>query len=194
MSTFPARDRSYFNYYSIGFLTNVLRGYDLRIIEASSYVMQRNEFKHQLFARKYNVSKVMPLRQFQTFPIAIYGKVYFDQGYAVGYPDYDGSDLLTDQYLYSFGAGLDLVLVNDITFRLELSRTAEDQTHFFINLLSLFLIKVFPGFFSSLFDSDTTVQSFHLFSNFLRIEFPRRIHSSTSTNHLPDHQSAFPAG
>jgi len=138
LSTLPARDRAYFNYSSIGFLLEVLRGYDLRIIEASSYVLQRNEFKHQLFGRKYNIKKVMPLRQFQTFPITIYGKVYFDQGYAFGFPNYDGSEELTDKYLYSVGTGLDLVLVNDLTFRLELSRTGEDETHFFINLFSLF--------------------------------------------------------
>lgn len=138
LSTFPAKDRPYFNYSSIGFLKEVIRGYDLRIIEASSYVLQRNEFKHQLFGRKYDISKVMPLRQFQTFPITIYGKVYFDHGYAVGFPNYDGSVLLTDQYLYSLGTGLDIVWVNDITFRLELSRTGQDETRFFINILSLF--------------------------------------------------------
>ncbi|WP_425392255.1 BamA/TamA family outer membrane protein [Ekhidna sp.] len=138
MSTFPANDRSYFNYHSIGFLKEVIRGYDLRLIEASSYVLQRNEFKHQLFGRKYDISRAMPLRQFQTFPITIYGKIYFDQGYGMGYPNYDGSAPLTDKYLYSFGTGLDLVLVNDITFRFELSKNAEDETHFFINLLSLF--------------------------------------------------------
>ncbi|MEQ9009316.1 MAG: hypothetical protein RLP12_15645, partial [Ekhidna sp.] len=138
LSTFPAKNRAYFNYSSIGFLKEVIRGYDLRIIEASSYVLQRNEFKHQLFGRKYDISKAMPLRQFQTFPITIYGKVFFDQGYAVGFPNYEGSNLLTDKYLYSFGTGIDLVLVNDITFRFEFSRTGEDETHFFINLLSLF--------------------------------------------------------
>ncbi|MEQ9467064.1 MAG: BamA/TamA family outer membrane protein [Ekhidna sp.] len=137
VSTFPAEERSYFTYASIGFLKEVLRGYDLNIIEASSYALQRNEFKHQLFGRKYNISKVMPVRQFQTFPITIYGKVFFDQGYAVGFPDYDGSARLTDKYLHSLGAGLDLVLVNDITFRFEFSRNGEDQTHFFINILSL---------------------------------------------------------
>lgn len=137
LSTFPVKDQSYFNYSSIGFLQEVLRGYDLNIIEASSYVLQRNEFKHQLFGRKYNISKVMPVRQFQTFPITIYGKVYFDQGYAVGYTDYDGSDLLTDQYLYSYGTGLDLVLVNDFTFRFELSRNAQGENYFFVNILSL---------------------------------------------------------
>ncbi|WP_420316023.1 POTRA domain-containing protein [Ekhidna sp.] len=138
MSTFPADPRSYFNYHAIGFRKEVLRGYDLKLIEASSYVLQRNEFKHQLFGRKYNVSKAMPIRQFQTFPITIYGKIYFDQGYAIGYPNYEGSAPLTDKYLYSLGTGLDLIVVNDLTFRFELSRNAEDETHFFINLLSLF--------------------------------------------------------
>lgn len=138
LSTFPVKDRAYFNYNSIGFLKEVIRGYDLRIIEASSYVLQRNEFKHQLFGRKYDISKVMPLRQFQTFPITIYGKVFFDQGYAVGFPNYEGSELLTDKYLYSIGTGIDLVLVNDVTFRFEFSRNGEDETNFFINILSLF--------------------------------------------------------
>lgn len=138
LSTFPAENRAYFNYSSIGFLKEVIRGYDLRIIEASSYALQRNEFKHQLFGRKYNIRKVMPLRQLQTFPITIYGKVFFDQGYAVGFPNYDGSKLLTDKYLYSIGTGIDLVLVNDVTFRFEFSRNGEGETNFFINLLSLF--------------------------------------------------------
>ncbi|WP_144017474.1 BamA/TamA family outer membrane protein [Ekhidna lutea] len=137
VSTFPAKDRNYFNYTSMGFGREVLRGYDLNIIEASSYVMQRNEFKHQLFGRKYDISKAMPLRQFQTLPITIYAKIFFDQGYAIGFPNYEGSALLTDKYLYSIGTGLDLVIINDITFRFELSKNAENQTHFFINLLSL---------------------------------------------------------
>lgn len=138
LSTFPAKDRAYFNYSSIGFLKNIIRGYDLNIIEASSYVLQRNEFKYQLFGKTYDIKKVMPVRQFQTFPITVYGKVYFDQGYAVGYPEYNGSDLLSDKYLYSLGTGLDFVFINDFTLRLELSRTSMEETNFFINIFSLF--------------------------------------------------------
>ncbi|MBC6400435.1 MAG: BamA/TamA family outer membrane protein [Ekhidna sp.] len=136
LSTLP-EDRNYYNYYKIGPLREVLRGYDLNIIEGSSYVIQRNEIKHKLIGRKWDISKVMPIRQFRIFPFTVYGKVYFDQGYAKGYPNYDGSGLLDDRYLYSYGAGLDLVLVNDLTFRLEYSRNALNQTFFFINLLSL---------------------------------------------------------
>lgn len=137
LTTFPAK-RDYFNYYEIGILKEVLRGYDLYVIEASSYVLQRNEIKHQLFKRNYDISQVMPIKQFQTFPIAVYGKLFFDQGYAQGYPDYDGSNLLTDRYLYSYGAGADLVIAYDMVFRFELSQNVLGNTHFFINFLSLF--------------------------------------------------------
>jgi len=136
LSTFP-EERDYYNFYKIGLSLEVLRGYDLNIIEGSSYVIQRNEVKHKLIERKWNISKVMPIRQFRTFPFTVYGKVYFDQGYAKGYPKYDGSAPLDDRYLYSYGAGLDLVLVNDLTFRLEYSRNVLNRTFFFINLLAL---------------------------------------------------------
>jgi len=136
LSTFPA-ERDYFNYYEIGNLLQVLRGYDLNVIEGSSYVIQRNELKHKLIGRKWDISPAMPIRQFQTFPFTVYGKVYFDHGYARGYPDYDGSALLADRYLYSYGTGLDFVLVNDLTFRVEYSRNALRQTFLFINFLAL---------------------------------------------------------
>lgn len=136
LSTFPAR-RDYFNYYQIGILLEVLRGYDLNVVEGSNYVIQHNELKYKLLGKKWDISKVMPLRQFQTFPLTIYGKIYFDQGWAKSYPDHDGSDLLADRYLYSFGTGVDLVLVNDLTFRLEYSRNALNETFFFINFLAL---------------------------------------------------------
>ncbi len=136
LSTFPAR-RDYFNYYKIGLLLESLRGYDLRVVEGSSYVIQRNEFKYQLFGKAYDISKFMPIRQFQTFPLNIYWKVFFDQGYARGYPDYQGSEPLSDSYLYSLGSGFDFVIVNDLTIRLEWSRNGENENHFFINFLSL---------------------------------------------------------
>lgn len=131
-------DRSYFNYFSIGFLKNSLRGHDLNIIEGSTYFIQKNEIKTRLFAHKQDISRVMPIKQFQTFPITMYGKLFFDQGYAKRYPNHLGSELLDNQWLYSYGAGLDLVLIHDIVIRLELSKNTLDQTNFFINFLSAF--------------------------------------------------------
>ena len=136
LSTFPQR-RDYFNYFKIGRTPETLRGYDLELIEGSSYVIQRNELKYQLLGKNYDISSVMPIRQFQTFPLGVFWKVFYDQGYARGYPDYTGSEPLSDSYLFSIGTGVDLVIVNDLTLRLEYSRNAQKQRFFFINFLAL---------------------------------------------------------
>ncbi len=129
-------ERTYFNYFAIGFQRSVLRGYDLSIVEGSTFFIQKNEIKKKLFSNTYNIKKAMPIRQFQTFPITLFGKIYFDQGYARRYPGHDGSILLDDQYLYSIGAGLDLMIIYDAVFRFELSRTTLGETNFFINFQS----------------------------------------------------------
>ena len=136
LSTFPQR-RDYFNYYKIGIIPETLRGYDLTVVEGSSYAIQRNELKYKALGRNYDISSFMPVRQFQTFPLNIFVKVFFDQGYAQGFPDFSGSEPLANRYLYSFGTGVDFVIVNDVTLRLELSRNAQNQHYFFINFLSL---------------------------------------------------------
>lgn len=130
--SFP-EERGYFNYFAIGFQRNVMRGYDLTIVEGSTFFIQKNEVKKKFFSNTYDISDFMPVRQFQSFPVTLYGKVFFDQGYAKGYPNHAGSDLLDDQYLYSYGLGLDLMIVYDAVFRFELSRNTRGETNFFIN-------------------------------------------------------------
>ncbi len=126
-------DRSYFNFFSIGFKRKVLRGFDLTVIEGSNFVIQKNEFKKALFRHTQDISRFMPIRQFQTCPITIFGKVFFDSAFASGYPGHDGSNSLTDKYIYSYGAGIDLMVIYDAVFRFELSRNSLGETNFFVN-------------------------------------------------------------
>lgn len=130
--SFP-EERGYFNYFAIGFQRNVMRGFDLTIVEGSSFFIQKNEIKKKFFSNTYDISNFMPLRQFATFPVTLYGKIFLDQGYAKSYPNHVGSDLLDDQYLYSYGLGLDLMIIYDAVFRFEFSRNTLGQNNFFIN-------------------------------------------------------------
>ena len=126
-------ERDYFNYFAMGFQQNVIRGYDLSIVEGSAYYIQKNEIKKKLFSNKYNLKGFMPVRQFQMFPVTLFGKVFFDHGYAKGFPGHAGSARLDDQYLYSIGLGLDLMIIYDGVFRFEFSRNSQNETNFFIN-------------------------------------------------------------
>lgn len=131
-------NRSYNNYFAIGFQQQILRGYDLYIVEGGNFGIFRNDLKYKIFSFSKNIKEVMPVKQFQTFPVSLFSKIFFDQGYAKGYPNYSGSDLLSDEYLYSYGVGLDFMLIYDAILRLELSRNSLNETNFFINFGTLF--------------------------------------------------------
>lgn len=137
LTTFGS-DRAYYNYDKIGFKKDVLRGHDLYVVEGSSYVLQRNELRYLIFGKTYNIKKIMPIKQYQTFPIYIYGKIFVDQGYVRSYAGYTGSDLLTDQHLTSYGAGIDLYSVYDRVFRFEYSKNTLGETVYTVNFLSIF--------------------------------------------------------
>ncbi|MFK7954402.1 MAG: BamA/TamA family outer membrane protein [Ekhidna sp.] len=125
--------KSYFNYPTIGLVRHTLRGYDLNVIEGSSYIIHKSEIKRKLFSIEKDISKFMPIKQFPTFPVTMFGKVLFDQGYAKGFSGYTGSDLLDDQYLYSYGVGFDFLLVYDFLVKLEFTRNKLGNNNFFLN-------------------------------------------------------------
>lgn len=130
--TYPEQ-KAYFNYPTIGLLRNTIRGYDLNVIEGSSYVIQKNEIKRKLFSFEKDISNFMPIKQFPTFPVTAFGKIIFDQGYARGFSGYDGSDLLDDQYVYSYGIGVDFLLIYDFLIKLEFTRNKLGDNNFFLN-------------------------------------------------------------
>ena len=136
--SFPASNQAYRNYQAIGFLGNVLRGHDLYISESPSFVIQKNELKKKFFSVKQDISGIMPIRQFSTLPLTVFGKVFYDHGFAPGYDNYEGSRLLDNRYLYSIGAGLDVIFVYDLVMRFEFSRTTLNENTFFFNVGTVF--------------------------------------------------------
>lgn len=125
---------------SLGFANNLLKGYELYVIQGQHYVMNKTELKKRLFSIEANLGKLMPLKQFRKVPIAAYFKVFFDQGYVQNnLPERSVttvSPLLSNRYIYSYGAGLDIVTYYDAVLRLEYSINALNEPGFFINVKS----------------------------------------------------------
>lgn len=132
-------DRAFLNYYGLGFEKQYLvRGYELDLIEGRSFILTKNSTRKLLFKTKKDISKIMPLKQFQTFPLTLYGKVFFDGGYVQPFKNNEGNDRLSNKFIYSIGTGLDIVTVYDVVIRLEYSQNAEQETQFFLNFLAEF--------------------------------------------------------
>lgn len=126
-------DQAYRFYNAVGFGRVLIRGYELDLIESPLYALQKNSLRKLLFQGEQDLKRVVPIEQFQKLPYAFYAKVFFDHGWAQRYPNYNGSDRLTQRYLYGVGVGLDFVSAYDFVLRLEYSRNAEGNNNFFIN-------------------------------------------------------------
>jgi outer membrane protein assembly factor BamA len=132
--------QSYYNMQGLGFSNNLLKGYELYVIQGQHYVMNKTELKKRIFSIEANLGRLMPLKQFRKVPLAAYFKVFFDHGYVQNNLSNASastvSPILSNRYIYSYGAGVDIVTYYDAVLRLEYSINALNEGGFFINVKS----------------------------------------------------------
>jgi len=129
--------RPFLNYYGLGFEPQVyVRGYELDLIEGSSFLLTKNSTRKLLWKSKANLGKGMPIKQFRTIPIAFYGKVFFDGGYVWSFENNEANTRLTDKFIYGTGVGIDMVTIHDLVIRFEYSRNWDGETQFFLNFMT----------------------------------------------------------
>lgn len=126
----------YFNYTEFGEGTYYVRGFEQFLVEGPFNVLTKNSLKREIFKTDINLGRFMPLKKFRKLPFAIYAKTFVDAGYVKNYPDYEQNSRLTDKPIYSAGIGLDIVMLYDITLRLEYSYNSEGQFRFAPNFMA----------------------------------------------------------
>jgi outer membrane protein assembly factor BamA len=123
----------YSNYKTVGYKSQIVRGYEIYVMEGPISIVNKTTFKKLLLSRKYNC-QLIPVRQFRYVPFSIYLKTFADFGYVKNYPDYEVNQRLTNKPVYSFGSGVDLVGCYDIVVRLEYAFTAEGKRGLCVNV------------------------------------------------------------
>ncbi len=126
----------YYFFSALGYRGQVVRGYEIYVIEGPQFLLNKTTLKKRIFQRSWRVES-MPLEQFRYFPLSIYLKGFTDLGYVANYNYYSEKDLntrLTGKLLVGAGAGIDIVTVYDFTFRFEYTLTREGTRGLFINL------------------------------------------------------------
>jgi len=134
-TSFPQR-QPYTTFLGLGFANNLLKGYELYVIQGQHYLMQKNELKLRLFSVEGNLGRWMFLKQFRKIPLSAYFKLFFDQGYVQNNLNQNINSILTNRYIYSVGAGVDLVTFYDAVLRIEYSLNTLGETGLFINVKS----------------------------------------------------------
>jgi outer membrane protein assembly factor BamA len=123
---------------AMGYQRQILRGYDLYVIEGAKFFVNKTTFKKKIFSRVWRYEN-MPLEQFRHLPFALYLKTFVDIGYTENYSYYQErpallNNRLSNSFLAGYGLGADLVAPYDVVFRFEYAFTKEGISGFFFNL------------------------------------------------------------
>ena len=123
----------YFSIRGLGVGDDVIRGYELYVIEGNRYGVFRNNIRFRLFDVKKEV-KWISVRQFSTVPIAAYLSLIADAGYVNSTIAEKYQSRLANRWLYSTGLSLDVVTYYNMVFRFSTVLNAQREMGFFLNL------------------------------------------------------------
>lgn len=123
----------YYGIRGLGVGDDVVRGYELYVIEGNRYGVFRNNIRFRLFDVKKEW-KWIPVRQFSTVPIAAYLSLIADAGYVNSNIAEKYQSRLANRWLYSTGLSLDVVTYYNMVFRFSTVLNAQRETGFFLNI------------------------------------------------------------
>ncbi|KQS24845.1 BamA/TamA family outer membrane protein [Dyadobacter sp. Leaf189] len=130
--SFPKR-QPYLQTIGLGYRNDLVRGYELYVVDGQDYALLKNELKYRLFSVQKHLSFI-PIRQFNTIPLAAYINTFADAGYVKNsYPEFSNTRL-GNSMLYGAGAGLDVVTFYNIVTRFNITLNAKGERRFFFNV------------------------------------------------------------
>ncbi len=130
--SWPER-QPYFNLRGLGSSSDMVRGYELYVIDGQRFGIWRNSLRYQLFntVRQLNW---LHIRQFNTLPIAAYLTAFGDAGYVSSSVAEQYQSRLANRLLVGTGVSLDIVTYYNLVFRFSGTVNGQGKTGFFFNL------------------------------------------------------------
>ena len=116
------RRQPYFNVSALGKGNAYVRGYERYTIDGQDFGLFRSALKYKILDIKLT-NPIVKWAQFRTIPFAIYLKGFAEAGYAADVYRTENNPL-SNEWMYSFGAGVDLVTMYDMVVGLEAVRNA----------------------------------------------------------------------
>jgi outer membrane protein assembly factor BamA len=128
-----AKDPGYMYNPGLGFGQDYVRGYELYVVDGKDYVVWKNEAKFKLFeVRKF--FGWVPIRQFNTLPIAAYFNAFADAGYARNQFPARSNTNLGNKWIAGAGMGLDIVTFYNIVGRLNYTFNGLGEKRLFFSI------------------------------------------------------------
>ena len=99
------------------------------MIHGYSYFIQKNSLKKKILSTSFSRENEKLMKRVKNIPLDIYLKIFFDSGVIWKYSKQTNDSYLNNKYLYSFGIGVDIVTLKNISFSSELSRNSLNENN-----------------------------------------------------------------
>ena len=113
---------------------NFVRGYEYYIIDGQHFGLVKSNLKYTLIKPKTYPIRALKNTNFYMFHFATYVNLFFDAGY-VDDKYYAQKNILSNQFIYSAGIGVDVVTFYDKVIRFEYTVNKQLQHGFFIHFV-----------------------------------------------------------
>jgi outer membrane protein assembly factor BamA len=126
------KEQPYYYARSLGIGRDVVRGYELYLVDGQTLQLFKSNLKFKLLGTKNIKAGFIPIEKFSTIPMALYLNLFGDAAFVQDTQHQLGNPL-SNTWLYGYGMGLDLVTYYDIVFRVDYSFNKQGQSGFFLH-------------------------------------------------------------
>jgi outer membrane protein assembly factor BamA len=125
----------YFNQQGLGFLGDLVRGYDNLVIDGQHFLVLKSNFKYALVPQRAGRIGFLPSEHFGLIHYALYLNLFADAGYVIDRYFFDGNPL-SNTWLAGTGVGLDFVTYYDKVFRTEFSVNRQGKAGIYFHIIA----------------------------------------------------------
>ena len=129
-----ATQQPYFNLRALGSSLDMIRGYELYVIDGQRFGIWRNSLRYELLKTRKQLDWLR-IRQFNTVPIAAYLTAFADMGYVGSSVAEQYQSRLANRTLVGTGVSLDIVTFYNMVFRFNAVVNGQGHKGFYFNLM-----------------------------------------------------------
>lgn len=133
---FLHKGQPYSNAQALGYGNDLVRAYQLYVIDGQHYALLKTDFKYKMIDFKKSF-EFLP-SQVSTIPVSILPKLFFDVGFVWDNVFYNESNFLANQVLLGIGVGIDVISFYNSVLQLDFGYNRQRQWGIFLNFESSF--------------------------------------------------------
>lgn len=125
----------YFNQQGLGFMGDLVRGYEKYVIDGQHFLVMKSNLKYALVPQRTGQIGFIPWEHFGLIHYAFYLNLFADMGY-VADRHFNENNFLNNTWLRGAGIGIDFVTYYDKVFRTEFSVNRQGEAGFFFHVIA----------------------------------------------------------